>query len=115
MTTKKDETEISATLPQSFGNVIGGWSNMNTSTNFLAIFACYENSKEPGTSATPLLAFSPLLNEDSYSVAEHVASFIDYTLRVFGKNKSNLAFLVGDTENLNKAIVRALDIPPIGC
>ena len=114
MTTKKVETEIAATLPQSFGIVINGWSDMNTSTNFLAIFACYGNSKDRGTSATPLLAFSPLLNEDNYSAAEHVA-FIDFTFRVFGKNTSNLAFLVRDNENLNKAIVPTLDIPLIGC
>ena len=73
---------------------------MNTSTHFLAIFVSYENSKEPGTSASHLLALSPLLNENNCSAAEHVA-FIEYTLGVFGKNTSNLAFLVGDYENLN--------------
>ena len=88
---------------------------MNTSTRFLAIFACYENSKEPGNSATPFRAFSPLLNEGNYSAAEHVA-FIDYNRRKHnGKNTSNLAFLVGDNVNLNEAVVRTLDIPIIAC
>ena len=109
---KKVECKVRESLPDKFGILTDGWSEMSTSTHFVGIFALYPN-KEVKQEA-PLLAFLPLYDEISLDSDSHI-NFIEFTLGVYGKDKKALQFLVSDNENLNKAIARKLSIPMIGC
>ncbi len=66
------------------------------------------------TLKSPLLAFSPLLDETNLNADSHVL-FLDFALSVIGKTRENISFIVADNENLNKAVARKLSVPMIGC
>ena len=102
------EGEIYRSLPNLFGLIIDGWSDMSTSTHFLGIFALYPGQLNEQKRA--LLTFSPLLDETTLTADSHI-DLIDFALTVFGKNRSNVGFLICDNDNLNKSISRKLALP----
>ena len=108
------EESIKAELPSKFGIVIDGWSDLATSTHYLAIFGCYPDPKSSKLAKAPLLAFSPLQDEERYDANSH-CTLISETLRLFGKNETNLSFMVSDNENLNRAIASNLGVFMIEC
>ena len=80
--TIKAEKKIADDLPEKFGIIFDGWSNMGTSTHYVAIFACYSKM---GELKRPLLAVSPLIDEENYTAQSHV-NFIEST-KIFNKTK----------------------------
>ena len=107
------EKKISEKLPQFFGLMIDGWTEMGSSTHYLGVFG-FISDKSTGQSVCPLLAFSPLIDESSYTADSHI-EFLEFVLKVYDKSIQNVKFLVCDNENLNKSISRKLNIPMIGC
>ena len=107
------EKEIPEKLPQFFGLMIDGWTEMGSSTHYLGVFGLFSD-KSTGQSVCPLLAFSSLIDESSYTADSHIA-FLEFVFNVYDKSIQNVKFLVCDNENLNKSISRKLNIPMIGC
>ena len=111
LVTSEVEKEITKVLPCRIGLLLDGWTDMSTSTHYLAIFAVYQLE---GVRQTVLLAFSPLLDETNFNAENHV-EFITYTLSLFNKSTEDVIFLVCDNEPLNKRIANILQKPMIGC
>ena len=109
MLTVAVQTEIAAELPPHFGLTFDGWSD--GSTHYCAILALYEVD---GVRKTPLLAMSPLIDEDRLDADAHVA-FIDATLEVFGRDRESVGFLVADNCAVNGSIARKFGVPMVGC
>ena len=105
MVTVKVENEITKDLPTKFGLIIDGWSS--GTTHYLAVFACYPSN-------SPLLAFSPLLNEEDLNAESHV-EFIETILTLYNSDLSRILYITGDNCNLNKAIANNIGVPLIGC
>lgn len=105
------EKKLSVLLPSTFGLIFDGWSS--NGTHFCGVFASFI---DPTTNQVvcPLLAFSPIGDETTWTAAAHVA-FLDETLAVFGKTNANVAFLVGDNCPTNQAIATDLLVPLVGC
>ena len=112
--TQQVESNIAKDLPDLFGLILDGWTDLSTSTHYYGIFACYPDKNNPDTSVTPLLGFSPLLDETRLNADNHV-ELITFVLGVYGKEISNVVFLVGDNENLNPRIASDLGVPLLGC
>ena len=104
LVTKRVEEDIGKSQPTTYGLIIDGWSS--GSTHYLSIFACSPRG-------CPLLAFSPLLNEEDLNAESHV-NFISSTLLIFNSTIANVVYIVGDNCNLNKAITNMLGVPLIG-
>ena len=105
------ETEIKLSLPTKFGIVFDGWTN--NYTHYVGLFAIYQTSS--GTVKSPLLAISPLLNEEDRSARSH-KEFIEYALSIYERNLRSVAFVVCDNENLNRNLASDfLCKPMIGC
>ena len=85
----------------------------NNSVHYFAIFACYFDEATQKRK-TPLLAVSPLQDEESLTAATHY-EFIIGTLGLYGKSLSCVLGLVADNENLKKALARVLKVPMVGC
>ena len=111
LTTKQVEIKIREEMPMKIGLMLDGWCDMSTSTYFLGIFACYATKQG---SKFPLIAFSPLLNEEDHTASNQI-SFIESVLGIYGKTTANVTFLVCDNEETNKSIARRLCLPMIGC
>jgi len=88
---------------------IDGWTSSNT--HFVGIFAVYEKRE---VISTPLLAVSPLEEEEDQSAESHIA-FIYDTLELYKKKIVNVVFLVADNCNTNRCISDTLKIPMVGC
>ena len=88
------------------GLLFDGWSERGT--HYLAMFAVTP-SKSP-----LLLAFSPFINEETMTAAEHVR-FTDFVLDVFGIQASKLKLIIGDNCNTNKAYADLVHVPFVGC
>ena len=106
---KKVEKKVANILPEKFGLIFDGWSI--DSDHYVAIFACFSRG---GERYTPLLAFSPLLDEEKLDAKSHV-DFIKATLQIYEKSTTNVIFLVADNENTNNKISDILSVSLIGC
>ena len=104
--TRKVETKISKDLPEKFGLFLDGWSDMGTSTHYMAIYAIFATDSS-------LLAFSPLENEEDYT-ARSQAEFIHSTLTIFQKDIRNIVSMIGDNEPKNARMASDMDIYFIG-
>ena len=62
----------------------------------------------------PLLAVSPLQDEEDLSAESHY-QFIATTLQIYNKTTSSVIAFVADNENLNGAIAKLMKVPMIGC
>ena len=61
---------IKKQLPSKFGLIFDGWTDSSTSTHFFAVFAVYPGKN--GDAEKHLIAFSPLLQEESVSFADRI-------------------------------------------
>ena len=61
-----------------------------------------------------LLAFSPLVDKEDFSAEAH-ANFIKSVLAKYKKDLQNVACIVGDNCNTNKATAKLLGVPLVGC
>ena len=89
---KEVEKKIESELPETFDLIPDGWSEKGSGTHYVDIFAVYQ-SKE-GQPETPLIAFSPLLDETDFSAKNHM-DFIEATLTFFKRNFTNVLFITG--------------------
>ena len=109
--TKQVERKIQEALPSKFALAIDGWSSH--STHFLGVFAVYTSDTETGF-ATALLAFSPMLNEETYAAREH-QDFLEWVLSVYGQSFENVAAIIADNTETNKCLASLCDKPLLGC
>jgi hypothetical protein len=106
LVTAEVEVQVAKNLPAKFGLIIDGWSEGNQ--HFFGLYAAFD------TQEFPLLAIAPPLDEESYTAANQ-AAFIADCLDLFGKNVSDVLFLVADNTNVNPATADILKCPFIGC
>ena len=64
------ENEINKVLPSKFGVMLGGWTDNGTSTQYIAVFACFSDKKTK-QATFPLLAFSPSPDEELFDADVH--------------------------------------------
>ncbi len=93
LTTKEVENKLAKELPDKIGIVLDGWSD-DSSNHYVALFATYI-CKKTNTIKQPLLTIAPLLDPTSLKAPEH-ATFIKYTLELYGKGIQNILFYVED-------------------
>lgn len=106
------EAKVAALLPPTFAIVFDGWST--ASTHYLSVFASFPSATADNGYNLRLLAFSPMEDETRLGASEHY-EFMTFVLSVFNKSWSNVACLIGDNCNTNKALSRAASTPMIGC
>lgn len=109
MLTTSVEKIVANTLPEKFGIVIDGWSDGNV--HYIAIFAVFDAN---GKGEHILLAIAPPYDETNYDASFH-KSFIEDVLLLYGKDLSNLLFLVGDNAPVNTRLSNLLDVSFVGC
>ena len=100
LVTKEVEKKVSEKLPEKFGIIIDGWSDMSTSSYYLGIFACFRHKE---VTECPLLTFSVLNNEVDHP-AENQKKFLEDVLAIHGKSRESLALIVSDNERTNKKL-----------
>lgn len=61
-----------------------------------------------------LIAFSPLLDEDSLDAAGHLR-FIEFVLKLYGTSTENIVCLIGDNCRTNRALADLSKLTFIGC
>jgi hypothetical protein len=64
---------------------------------------------------TPLLAFSPLLDETDFTAESHHEFVVSVLTNVFQKSLDNVLCLIGDNCATNKALADLCGKPLIGC
>ena len=114
-TAKETEQAISLELKEA-GKVtllMDGWTCDGASTHYIAIFAGYKHPKS-GEYNEVLLALSPTLEEDDLGADAHIDLF-ESTIDLYGNSKDDIACIIGDNCNTNKAISTRWDIPMVGC
>jgi len=103
--------KIENTLPDSFAVVFDGWSA--GPTHYVSVFATFPAELPAGYDKL-LLGIAPMGEELSQSAEEHV-DFLDFVLEVFGRSRNNVAALIGDNANTNRAFARKFGAVFIGC
>ncbi|KAE9246993.1 hypothetical protein PF004_g4534 [Phytophthora fragariae] len=105
------EIDIGLALPVIFGIMFDGWTFQ--SEHYLAVYAVFEHD---GRADKVLLAFAPLIGDDvtDNSTASHV-TFLEGILPFFGRDISDVGYLVGDNCAVNTKLADLLDIPLVGC
>jgi hypothetical protein len=83
-------------LPPIFGIMFDGWSSGNT--HYIAIFAVFSFERK---AVHILLAFSPPLDEESYTADAHY-ELLKMTVYIYGLVETAILFLVGISEYLTK-------------
>lgn len=116
MVSEKVMHRIADLLPSQFGLMIDGWTEGGT--HYVAVFAIYHTPGDPSADEAGdcyvLLSMSPLLDEGSYTAENH-AEYLDDVLNMYGKNRSNLLYLVADNCHTNSCLATLLKIPLFGC
>jgi len=110
LVTENVEKRIADDLPDNFGIIIDGWKD--GTTHYIAIFASYSDAN--GEGQYPLLSIAPPLDEESFTAETHKAFIID-VLGLYGKDLSNVVYLVGDNAPVNTCLSDLLEVPFIGC
>lgn len=105
------ERHIAALLPEKFGIVFDGWAGGDT--HYVGVFATYPSAKPCGFDSV-LLAFAPMGDEDSQNAYEHF-EFLEFVLGVYDKSFKNVAALIGDNCNTNRAFSRRVGPVFVGC
>lgn len=103
------EEKVVAEIPNRFGLMLDGWTECRT--HYIAIIVIYKTSD---IVRETLLAIAPLLQEDDLGAEQHLA-FIEATLKIYGKNLSNVIAFIGDNCSVNKSLSTISEIPLIGC
>lgn len=109
--TRHVETKIAAILPNKIALVFDGWST--DSVHYLAVFASFSSSNQNGYD-TRLLTISPIGDECNLNADEHI-EFLDFVLKLYGKQWADVVCLVGDNVSTNKSLSNKTGIPLIGC
>ena len=109
---KEVEKKIEWELPEKFGLILVGWSENGSGTHYVGIFAVYQ-SKE-GQPETPLIAFSPLLDEIDFSAKSH-KDFIEAFFTTFKGNITNVLFITSDNCSKNWNLAVLLGLPLVDC
>ena len=97
LVTKKVEEFFNTELSEKFGIMLDGWSEKSTSTQHLAIFSThhFEGDETPEIN---LLAFSPLLDETSFSTqSQSLMTFLITRLEYLRKTSKLSCFCVATT------------------
>jgi hypothetical protein len=103
------KSKIKEELPEKFGLIFDAWTE--GSTHYVAIFASYGHKEE---TRSPLLSFSPLINEEDLSAPSYWFLIVQM-LEIYGKAEDNIIFLVGDNCQVNKTLADLMNIPLVGC
>lgn len=82
-------------------------------THYVGVLATFPSEKPCGFDSK-LLALAPMGNEDSQNADDHF-EFLEFVLGVFGKSFSNVAVLIGDNCNTNRAFSRRVGPIFVGC
>ncbi|EGZ09385.1 hypothetical protein PHYSODRAFT_254667 [Phytophthora sojae] len=105
------EIDIGLALSVIFGIMFDGWTFQ--SEHYLAVYAVFEHD---GRADNVLLAFAPLIDDD---VTDHSSAspveFLEGILPFFGRDISDVVYLVGDNCAVNTKLADLLDIPLVGC
>jgi hypothetical protein len=118
---EKEIAEVLAKVPF-FGLIFDG-STAKEQTHYISLFAIvpvfdydtkYGEESNVAYFKSYAIAFSPLLDESSYTAEAH-HELITETLRFYNCTWDKVAFFVADNENTNKAISDLCDKPMIGC
>ena len=112
LVTKEVETRISSILPDKFAIIIDGWSK--SSNHFVGVFASFASDNEPCGYQTVMLAFSPMLTEESFTAKDHF-DFLTWVLQLFEKSFQNVVAICGDNVEVNKCLANMCNLPLIGC
>jgi hypothetical protein len=109
--TKAVEKNIGAILPGKFGVVVDNWTR--GSEHYMAVFACFELN---GVRHCPLLSLAPVINgpDDRLNAEGYMAALAAF-LPFFGKDLTNVIFLVKDNCAMNKRLARLIGVPLVGC
>ena len=110
LVTKEVEKKVSEKLPEKFGIIIDGLSDMNTCSYYLGVFACFRHDE---VTECPLLTFSVLNNEVDHT-AQNQGNFLEDVIAIYGKSRESLAFIVSDNERTNKKISDTFGLNKIG-
>ena len=105
------EKKITKILPKQFVLIFDGLTF--NSVHYFAIYAAFAGD-DASEGTTILLAISPLLDEENMDAKSHY-DFIVATLNIYNKKVDSVMAVIGDNENLNKAISKLLKVPFIGC
>ncbi len=104
------ENCIRQELPNIFAIVFDGWSE--DSTHLIGMFSSFIS--DSGLVKKQLLAFTSLLDETDLSADSQSALIVD-TLRLYGRDVSNIACVIGDNCSTNKAVANKLKVPFVEC
>ncbi|KAG2796314.1 hypothetical protein PC112_g22265 [Phytophthora cactorum] len=109
--TKAVERSIGHEPLEQFGAILDGWTN--ASEHYLAVHACYDRN---GAHHCPLIYMAPIINgtDDRLNAECHMSALASF-LSFFGKDLSNVMFLVGDNCAVNKRLARLMGVPLVGC
>ncbi|ETP36191.1 hypothetical protein F442_15797, partial [Phytophthora nicotianae P10297] len=109
--TKAVERSIGGELPERFGAILDGWTH--GSEHYLAVHACYDKD---GVRHCPLLSMASIINgpDDRLNAESHISALASF-LPFFGKDLSNVIFLVGDNCAVNRRLARLMGVPLVGC
>ena len=99
-------------MPRKFGVMLDGWTDNGTSTHYITIFACFPDKKTK-QATFPLLAFSPLPDEERFDADVHKL-FLEQTISIFSTPLSSIAFLVEDNASV-KALADKVCVSLLEC
>jgi len=108
---EKVEKKLAEILPSKFALIFDGWTAGDT--HYVALYASFSSNNDLGFS-TALLSFAPLDTETSQSAKAH-QKYIEYVLNLYGKSMSNVAAIVGDNCNTNRALAKLCMVGFVGC
>ncbi len=109
--TSSVEVKITLLLPDKFATVFDGWSCGDT--HYVAIYATFPYTTPVGYRKV-LLWFWPFKEEASQRAQEHY-KYLEFVLSTFKKSFDNVAVLVGDNCNTNKALADKAGKLFVGC
>ncbi|ETI50573.1 hypothetical protein F443_05899 [Phytophthora nicotianae P1569] len=109
--TKAVERSINDELLERFGAILDRWTHC--SNHYLAVQACYDKD---GVRHCLLLYMVPIINgpDDRLNAENYMCALASF-LPFFGKDVSNVIFLVGDNCAVNRRLARLMGVPLVGC
>jgi hypothetical protein len=105
------EGKIRDMLPIKFGLVFDGWTESESRTHYVGIFAVFLHEEQV---TSPMLGFGVLENETSFDSDAHVAYFIE-VLQLYNRSIDSVFFLCGDNCQTNRLIATKMNVPLVGC
>ena len=106
------EEKIEEELLEKCGLTFDRWSENGPGTHYLGFFAVYQS--KVGQPETPLIAFSPLLDDTDFSAISHM-NFFEATLTIFKPNITNVLFITSDNCSTKRHLAVLSGVPLVGC